>query len=219
MRASARASGRRQGSARAGSGRVGEGAGQAVEGLGQGPARPPAISTRPWATSARPRESGEGAGQAVGGPARGRPGGGGLGEAAGQLAGRRRHAGQAVGGLGQAVGGSAAAAERRRQTATATDGGIDPSAISAPKLAKEAVKVAAKQLGSAASDEAKDLSLAATRKVMELGEQRREKRAHKHHATAAALREAEDAGIDIEDVEGSGSDGRITLRDVQKARS
>ena len=71
--------------------------------------------------------------------------------------------------------------------------------------------------GSVASDEAKDLSLAATRKVMELGERRREKRADKHNATAAAMREAEDAGLDIEEIEGTGADGRVTLRDVQKA--
>jgi pyruvate/2-oxoglutarate dehydrogenase complex dihydrolipoamide acyltransferase (E2) component len=88
--------------------------------------------------------------------------------------------------------------------------------VTAPKLAKEAVKAAAKQLGSAASDEAKDLSLAATRKVMELGEKRREKRAGKHQATAAAMREAENAGLDIEEIEGTGADGRVTLRDVQR---
>jgi pyruvate/2-oxoglutarate dehydrogenase complex dihydrolipoamide acyltransferase (E2) component len=89
--------------------------------------------------------------------------------------------------------------------------------VSAPHLAKEAVKAAAKQLGSVASEEAKDISLAATRKVMEIGERRREKRADKHNATAAALREATDAGIDVEEIEGTGTDGRVTLRDVQKA--
>ena len=93
-----------------------------------------------------------------------------------------------------------------------------PSGISAPQLAKEAVKLAAKQLGSVASDEAKDLSMAASRKMAEMGERHREKRADKHNATAAALREAGDAGIDIEDIEGTGADGRVTLRDVQKAQ-
>jgi len=32
------------------------------------------------------------------------------------------------------------------------------------------------------------------------------------------LREAADAGIDVEQIEGTGADGRVTLRDVQKAQ-
>ena len=95
--------------------------------------------------------------------------------------------------------------------------GAEGNGATAPKLAKEAVKAAAKQLGNVASDEAKDLSLAATRKVMELGDRRREKRAGKHHATAAAMTAAEDAGLDVEQLEGSGADGRVILRDVQQA--
>jgi pyruvate/2-oxoglutarate dehydrogenase complex dihydrolipoamide acyltransferase (E2) component len=89
--------------------------------------------------------------------------------------------------------------------------------VTVPKLAKEAMKAAAKQLGAVASDEAKDLTMAATKKVSEMGDKRREKRADKHHATAAAMEAAEDAGLDIEDIEGTGAEGRITLRDVQKA--
>ena len=77
--------------------------------------------------------------------------------------------------------------------------------------------MAVKQLGEAATDEAKDLTLAATKKMSELGERRREKRAEKHHATAAAMRAAEDAGVDLDEVEGSGANGRIVLRDVEEA--
>jgi pyruvate/2-oxoglutarate dehydrogenase complex dihydrolipoamide acyltransferase (E2) component len=77
--------------------------------------------------------------------------------------------------------------------------------------------MAAKEIGSAASDEAKELSLAATRKVKELGERRRERRAEKHHATPAAMRLAQESGVDIDTVEGSGAEGRITVRDVKDA--
>ncbi len=75
----------------------------------------------------------------------------------------------------------------------------------------------AKEIGAAASDEAKDLGLAATRKVLELGERRRQKRAEKQNATEAALRQASELGIDLDEIEGSGAEGRITVRDVKQA--
>jgi pyruvate/2-oxoglutarate dehydrogenase complex dihydrolipoamide acyltransferase (E2) component len=84
-------------------------------------------------------------------------------------------------------------------------------------LAKEVAKTVAKELGAAAGDEARDLGLTATHKVMELAERRREKRAVKHHATPTALKRAEELGVDLTDVEGSGAEGRITVRDVQRA--
>jgi large subunit ribosomal protein L20 len=84
-------------------------------------------------------------------------------------------------------------------------------------VAKEAAKVAAKELGSAASDEAKELGIAATRKMKELGARRRERRAEKHHATEAAMRAAEELDVDLDEIEGSGSDGRITVQDVRAA--
>ncbi|HEX8690330.1 MAG TPA: E3 binding domain-containing protein [Solirubrobacterales bacterium] len=80
-----------------------------------------------------------------------------------------------------------------------------------------AAKTVAHEIGSAASDEAKDIGLAATRKVKELGERRRERRARKHHATPAAAKIADELGVDLDDVEGSGADGRITVRDVRDA--
>jgi pyruvate/2-oxoglutarate dehydrogenase complex dihydrolipoamide acyltransferase (E2) component len=150
---------------------------------------------------------GEGAGEAVGGVAQG------AGQAAGGVG---EAAGGALGGVTDAAGGLLGGAGGNGNGDASTNGG-GIADVTAPKLAKEAVKVAAKQLGSVASDEAKDLTLSATRKVMELGDRRREKRADKHNATAAAMRAAEDAGVSVEEIDGSGKDGRVTLRDVQEA--
>jgi pyruvate/2-oxoglutarate dehydrogenase complex dihydrolipoamide acyltransferase (E2) component len=79
----------------------------------------------------------------------------------------------------------------------------------------------AKEIGTTATEEAKDLSMAATRKatekVMELTERRRRKRAEKHNATEAAIKQASDLGIDLTEIEGSGAEGRITVRDVKQA--
>jgi pyruvate/2-oxoglutarate dehydrogenase complex dihydrolipoamide acyltransferase (E2) component len=63
----------------------------------------------------------------------------------------------------------------------------------------------------------KELGTAAARKAKELGERRRQRRAQKHNATRAALKAAEDAGIDLDDVDGTGADGRITVKDVRDA--
>jgi pyruvate/2-oxoglutarate dehydrogenase complex dihydrolipoamide acyltransferase (E2) component len=52
---------------------------------------------------------------------------------------------------------------------------------------------------------------------MEIGEKRRQKRAQKHNATEAAMRKAREAGVDIDDVEGTGAEGRVTVHDVEKA--
>jgi pyruvate/2-oxoglutarate dehydrogenase complex dihydrolipoamide acyltransferase (E2) component len=84
-------------------------------------------------------------------------------------------------------------------------------------VAKELAKVVARELGHAASDEARDLGLAATRKVRELGERREQRRAQKQHATEAASRIADELGLDLADIEGTGSDGRITVNDVRGA--
>jgi hypothetical protein len=173
---------------------VGEGAGKAVgdvgEGVGQGAGQ--ALG-----------DVGQGAGQAVGG----------LGQGAGQaVGGLGQGAGQAVGALGgQLPGGAGQAADQ----AGAGGGG---NGLTAPMLAKEVAKTVAKELGAAAGGEARELGLAATHKVMELGERRREKRAAKHHATETALQRAEELGLDLDGIEGSGADGRITVRDVQRAK-
>jgi pyruvate/2-oxoglutarate dehydrogenase complex dihydrolipoamide acyltransferase (E2) component len=84
-------------------------------------------------------------------------------------------------------------------------------------VAKELAKMVARELGHAASDEAKDLGLAATRKVREIGERRELRRAQKHNATEAASRLADELGIDLADIHGTGSDGRITVKDIHVA--
>jgi 2-oxoacid dehydrogenase-like protein with E3 subunit-binding domain len=138
-----------------------------------------------------------------------------LGEGAGSaVEGVGQGAGQGVGELGQGVGqlpGQLAGVAR-----SGNGGSGGGNGVTAGKLAKGAVKLVVKELGSAASDEAKDLGLAATHKAMELGERRRQRRAEKRNATEAALREAEAAGIDLDEVEGTGSEGRITVQDVRE---
>ena len=191
-------------------GEVGEGAGEAVQGAGQGAGQ--AVQGVGQGAGEAVEGVGQGAGQAGGNLGQTVEG---VGQAAGQLG---EGAGEAAGGLTEGVGDVAGGLlEGGGGGGGGQNGGGGLEGISAPALAREAVKAAAKQLGSAASEEAKELSLAATRRVMEMGERRREHRADKHNATAAAVREAADAGIDIEQLEGTGTDGRVTLKDVQKA--
>ena len=212
---------------------VGEGAGQAVGEIGKGANQ--GVAQLGEGAGQGVGELGQGAGQAVGQ----------IGEGAGQAVGNLDEtvgnlgdtAGQAVGGVGQAVGGAGEAAGQLAggvgdavSGATGNGGGggggggidvgeltDDAGSLTAPKLAKAAAKTVAKEIGAAASDEAKDLGLAATRKVKEMGERRRQKRAERHHATPAALRVAGELDVDLDEVEGTGSDGRITVGDVRDA--
>jgi hypothetical protein len=170
-------------------GQIGEGAGSAVEDVGEG-------------AEGAVKDVGEGAGGAV------EEVGGGAGKAAGELG---QGAGQAVGGLGQGAG---ALAGGGGGGGNGGEGGQGPSS---GQLAKHVAKLLAKELGAAASDEAKELGLAASQKATEMGERRRQRRATKHNATMGALRKAEEVGLDIDDVEGSGAEGRITVHDVEKA--
>jgi hypothetical protein len=189
---------------------AGEGAGDAVGQIGQGAGQAAG-------------DLGEGAGQAAG------QAGEGAGQVVGNLGGT---AGQAAGAAGEAAGGAADAAGQAAGTAGQDEGGgggssggdLDVDELtdesgspSAPKLAKTAAKTAAREIGSAASDEAKELGMAATRKVKELGERRRQRRAARHHATPAAMELADDLGVDLDEVEGSGADGRIVVGDVRDA--
>lgn len=183
---------------------VGEGAGDAVGEIGKG-------------AGEGVGELGQGAGEAVGE---------GAGGAVGQLG---EAAGGAVGGLGDAAGQAAGAVgdvagQVGSGQGDGESGGLDldqltdaAGAPTGPKLAKAAAKTVAKEIGSAASDEAKDLGMAATRKVKELGARRRRKRAERHHATGAAIRLASELGVDLEEIEGSGADGRIVVGDVRDA--
>jgi hypothetical protein len=195
-----------------GVGQIGQGAGKAVEDVGEGAEG--AVKDVGKGAGGAVEDVGEGAGGAVENVGEGAGGavedvGGGAGKAVGEVG---QGAGQAVGGLGEGAGQLAG-------LAGGGGGGQGGNGLTAGKLAKEAAKLVVKELGSAASDEAKELGLAATHKAAELGERRRQRRAEKHNATEAALREAEEAGVDLDDIDGSGAEGRITVRDVQKAAS
>ena len=75
----------------------------------------------------------------------------------------------------------------------------------------------AREIGHAASDEAKDLGLAATRKVRELGERREHRRAEKFHATVYRAPDRRRVGCRSGTGRGQGSHGRITAKDVRSA--
>jgi hypothetical protein len=196
-------------------GQVGEGAGQAVDQVGEGAGQ--AVGGVGEGAGQAAGELGQGAGQAVGNLDQTA---GNLGEAVGQTVGgvgqAAGKAGEAAGGaLGQAVGGGDGA-----EGGGATEIGelTDASGnLAAPKLAKVAAKTVAKEIGAAASDEAKDLGIAATRKVKAMGERRRQKRAERHNATPAALRVAGELDVNLDEIEGSGAEGRITVGDVRDA--
>jgi hypothetical protein len=176
---------------------VGSGAGQAVGDVGQGAGQ--AVG-----------DIGQGAGQAVGNLDQVV---GGVGQTLGQTG---QAAGQAVGGAGQALGGVGQAAGGGAQGGQANGG--PPGDGSTGGVAKQVAKTVVRELGHAASDEARELGMAATRKVRELGERREHRRAEKHHATEAALRLADELGVDLAQVPGTGSEGRITVSDVREAQ-
>jgi e3 binding domain len=182
-------------------GDVGQGAGQAVADVGQGAGQ--AVGNLDQVVGGVGQtlgQAGQGAGQAVGG----------VGQAVGDV-------GQSVGGVGQGAGQSAAGSGAPQQAGGAQQNGQPDGAATPGTLAKEAAKMFARELGHVASEEARDLQLAATRKVRELGERREHRRAEKHHATETAIRVAHELGVDLAQVKGTGSDGRITVKDVRQA--
>jgi len=181
---------------------VGQGAGQAVGELGQGAGE--AAGQLGEGAGQAVGEAGQGAGQAVGNLDQLA---GQLGQSAGQLG---QGAGQAAGQLGQGAG--QVAGQLGQGAGQLAQGGAAQAGGPA-----QAAKMLAKELGTAAADEAKDLGQAATQKAFEVVERRRRKRAEKHDATESALELADELGIDLEDVEGTGADGRITVRDVKQA--
>ncbi len=200
-------------------GQIGEGAGSAVEDVGEGAGG--AVKDVGKAAGGAVEDVGEGAGGAV------EDVGGGAGKAVGEVGEGANKAvgqvgegaGQAVGGLGQgagALGGLAGLAGGGGGNG-GDGGGNGGQGGAGGGIAKQIAKLVAKEIGEAAADEAKDLGLAATHKAMELGERRRQRRAAKHNATEAALRKAEEHGVDIDDVEGTGAEGRVTVHDVEKA--
>jgi pyruvate/2-oxoglutarate dehydrogenase complex dihydrolipoamide acyltransferase (E2) component len=138
---------------------------------------------------------------------------GGVGQTLGQAG---QGVGQTVGGLtsGLGQGGAGGAQDQPQANGQPTDGA---QTAQGGGLAKEMAKLLAREIGHAASDEARDLGLAATRKVRELGERREQRRADKYNASEAAMRLADECGIDLAELEGSGRDGRITVNDVREA--
>lgn len=177
---------------------IGEGAGQAAGQLGEGAGQ--AVG-----------DVGQGAGQAVGdlgGTVQG------LGQAAGQAG---EGVGEAAGGLGEGVGGAAAGGASAAEGLLEGNGGGAADA-SATGIAKLAAKMVAQELKSAAAEEAKELGLAAARKAKEVGERRKERKAEEMNATEAAMRTAEELDVDLDDLDGTGPEGRITIRDVRQAQ-
>lgn len=186
-------------------GEIGEGAGSAVEDVGEGAEG--AVKDVGKGAGGAVEDVGGGAGKAVGEV------GEGANKAVGQVG---EGAGQAVGGLGQGAGALGGLAQLG-SGGGGGNGGNGGEGGSGGGFAKQIAKLVAKEIGAAATDEAKELGLAATHKAMELGERRRQRRAEKHNATKAALRRAEEHGVDIDGVEGTGAEGRVTVHDVEKA--
>ena len=189
---------------------VGQGAGEAVDETGDAA-----------------KDIGQGAGQAVGDVGQGAGQAvGDVGQGAGQAAGNLDQvvggAGQTLGQLGQGAGQAAQGATQnggsdQGQAGGQQDGGI-PAGAASGGLAKEVAKTVAREIRHAASDEAREIGLAATRKVRGLAERREHRRADKYNVTETALRVADELGIDLADVEGTGNEGRITVKDVRQAQ-
>lgn len=125
--------------------------------------------------------------------------------------------GQAVGDVGQGAGQTLGELEGVVSGALQQGDGGD-SGGSATDIAKLATKIVAQQIKAAAADEARELGLAATRKALEVGERRKQRKSEELNATEAAMREADELGVDVEDVEGTGPEGRVTIRDVRQAQ-
>jgi len=211
-------------------GDIGEGAGQAVGDVGQGAGQ--AVGDIGQGAGQAVGDVGQGAGQAVGdvGQGAGQAAGnldqlvGGVGQTLGQAGQAVGGATQGVGQAGQALGG--AGQQAGQGLVPSGDGGSQqaqpnggaPAAAKPSALAKEMARAVAREIGQAASEEARDLGLAATRKVRELGERREQRRAEKYQATEAALRVADELGIDLAELNGTGSEGRITVKDVREAQ-
>ncbi len=187
-------------------GQIGEGAGQAVGDIGQGAGQ--AVG-----------DVGQGAGQAVGNVGETVEGLGQVAGQAGQAVGQAgQGAGDAVGGVAEGAGGAVGEAEQAAAGLLGGNGGGGASDASAGGIAKLAAKMVVQELKSAATEEAKELGLAAARKAKEVGERRNERKAEEANATEAAMRTAEELDVDLDDVDGTGPEGRITIRDVRQAQ-
>jgi len=210
-------------------GDVGQGAGQAVGDVGQGAGQATGnLNQLVGGVGQTVGQAGQGAGQALGGVAQGA---GQAGQGAGQaLGGVAQGAGQAGQGAGQALGGVAQGAGQAGQGAGQAVGGVAQGAGQAGQGAGQALGGVAQGAGGAHDDQRNGkpdggaraaagpagLAKEVARKVRDLGE-RRGRRAEKFHATATARRVADELGIELERLEGTGADGRITVKDVRRA--
>src|SRR5215204_1560044 len=180
-------------------GEIGQGAGQGVGEIGQGAGQ--AVGDVGEGAGQAVGDVGEGAGEAVGD----------VGEGAGEAVG---HLDETVGGVGRAVGQAVGAGQSGAESGSAP---VEPATV-----AKQAAAVTAKHLGVTASEgariTAKALGAATKRKAQEIKERRRQRRLEAQNATEAAKRMAEELDIDLDEIEGTGADGRITVHDVRSAR-
>jgi pyruvate/2-oxoglutarate dehydrogenase complex dihydrolipoamide acyltransferase (E2) component len=168
--------------------------GKAVENVGEGTehtlgASGEAVEHVGEGTKDAVKGVGQGAGDAVEGVGKG------AGDAAENLDQVVANAGQAVGQAGKGAG-------------QGLEGVAGLLAGDHPTRAKEAAKLTVKELGASAKE-----------KVKEVGERRRHRKAEEHDATDRAYEIADELGVDLDDVEGSGAGGRITVRDIQRAAS
>jgi hypothetical protein len=183
-----------------------ESIGQAVEDIGSG------AGDALGETGEAVEDVGSGAGDAVEGIGSGvERGGGSIGRGAGKTAkqlgqGAAGAASGAGGGAGGAGGGVGSKLKQAALKAKGEDADASDHGARAALVAKEATKTVAKELGSAASQA-----------VKEVGERRKHRRADKHHATDAAVKLADELDVDLDEVEGSGKDDKVTVHDVRAA--
>ena len=173
---------------------IGQGAGEGVGEIGQGAGQ--AVSQVGQGAGETVGEVGEGAGEAIGDVGEG--------------------AGEAVGNLDELVAGLSGGSQDGGSVGELADGAGDLD-VSSGDIAKLATKLAAQELRSAVKSEAKGLGVAASRKVKEIGERRRERKADEVNATPVAVDVADELDVDLHLVDGTGADGRITVADVRKA--
>ena len=184
---------------------VGEGAETALEHIGQGAGE--GVGEIGRGAGQAVGQVGQGAGEAVGDV------GEGAGEAVGDVG---EGAGEAVGNLDELVAGLAGGSQNGGSVGELAEGAGDLG-VSSGDIAKIATKSAAQQLRSAVTSEAKGLGVAASRKFTEIGERRRERKADEVNATPAAVDLADELDVDLDLVDGTGVDDRITVADVRKA--
>ncbi|HEY8467898.1 MAG TPA: E3 binding domain-containing protein [Solirubrobacterales bacterium] len=122
-------------------------------------------------------------------------------------------AGEAVEGVGSGAGEAAAnpgqVVQNAGHAAGELAGGASDLVSGDPATrAKAAAKLTVKELGEAAQAKVKGIS-----------EKRRQRKAERAHATDRAMELADDLGVDLEAIEGSGAEGKITVKDVRAAAS